>query len=466
MELKEKARQLPDSPGVYIMKNSSDEIIYVGKAVSLRKRVGSYFSGRDKDPKQRALLEAVADLYFVTTATEAEALILEAGLIKEHHPRYNIAIRDDKAYPLLKLTINEQFPRLMIARRKKDDKALYFGPYTSSRLLRQALDLLRRLFPLRTCRVMPPTLCLNFHIKQCPGPCVGKVSRDDYREVVDDLILFLRGRKQELIKKLSQRMEQAASDRNFEQAALLRDQIISLSAVTERRKLFRIEERIEQLRQALRLKHPPEVVEAFDISNLSGAQAVGSMVRFKNGLPEKSAYRRFRIKDVSGIDDYAMLREVLGRRYSAEGLKRLAAPDLILIDGGKGHLSSALETLSEMGVDLPVISLAKRYEHVYVTWQEGPLALEQGSGARLLLMRIRDEAHRFAIAYHRTLRKKRMLLSELDGIPGVGKKRRMILLKELKNINASRNLTVKQLTQIKGIDEKTAKNIIEHWKRY
>ncbi|MFH2138188.1 MAG: excinuclease ABC subunit UvrC [Candidatus Omnitrophota bacterium] len=467
MNLKEKIKTLPDGPGVYLMKDVSDKIIYIGKASSLKKRVSSYFTSSVKTIKQQALVCKINDLDFVTTCSEAEALILEAGLIKEHRPKYNTAIKDDKSYPLLKLTIRENFPRLLVVRRKKNDGARYFGPYTSARLLHQALAFMRRIFPLRTCKVMPGSLCLNYHLKQCLGPCIGSVTKKEYDRVVDNVLLFLQGKKAILMKKLLQEMSQASQLHNFEEAARLRDEIESLSSVS-RFPHSRIAggSPLEELQNILRLKRLPDIIEGFDISNVSGAEAVGSMVRFKNGYAQKDKYRRFRIKTVRGINDYAMIKEVVTRRYQGRLRDDLELPDLILIDGGKGHLECAGSALLKSGVSIPIISIAKRFEHIYVQWQGKPLALARRSKALLLIMRIRDEAHRFAVSYHRVLRKREMLLSALDQIPGIGPKKRKLLREFFNNPTALKRLTTVKLTQIRGIDAKTAKNIVEYWKKY
>lgn len=466
MKIIDKVKTLPELPGVYLMKDAAGNIIYVGKASSLKKRVRSYFTKSHKPLKQEILINQIRDIDFIPTASEAEALILEAGLIKEYKPKYNIEIKDDKAYPRLKLTIKEKFPRLLIARRKKDDGARYFGPYTSTKLLKQALKFMRRVFPLRICRVMPKAPCLNYHLKQCQGPCLEEIGEAAYKKIVENLILFLEGRKLELIKRLTQQMAAAASAQNFEEAVRFRDQIASLSLVCAPHRQFKTDDQLEELRQVLKLDKRPVLIEAFDISHIFGRDAVGSMISFKEGLPDKSKYRRFKIKMITGIDDYAMLKEVLKRRYQGSLSKKMKLPGLILIDGGKGHLQISAWQLKKLNINIPVISIAKQFEYVYVPWQSKPLALSSNSKAKHLLMRIRDEAHRFALAYHRLLRKKISLFSALDEIPGIGKKRREILINSIDNIMKLKQLTLKQLQKIKGIDERTAKNIIDYWKRY
>ncbi|MDD5747101.1 MAG: UvrB/UvrC motif-containing protein, partial [Candidatus Omnitrophica bacterium] len=287
-----------------------------------------------------------------------------------------------------------------------------------------------------------------------------------YAEVVRDLLLFLEGKKADLIARLSAEMAAAAAGRDFEKALELRDRIESLSSVPITRKRYRIVDQVEELRSVLRLKQSPARIEGYDISHISGSEPVGSMVCFRQGNPFKKEYRRFKIKTIEGIDDYAMIREVLRRRFSGTLKDRLELPQLILIDGGLGHLQSARQELEAAGVPVPVISIAKRFEHIYVEWQDEPLALARDSRALHLLMRVRDEAHRFALAYHRNLRKKNMLLSELDQIPGIGEKRRQILQRLLQAHPDTRRLTAQQIINSGGIDEKTAKNIIEHWNKY
>jgi excinuclease ABC subunit C len=448
------------------MKDAEGRIIYIGKAISLKKRVKSYFTHSAKAAKQELLVASISDIDFIKTQTEAEALILEAGLIKEYKPKFNVDIKDDKAYPLLEVSTYERYPRLRIVRRKRRNNALYFGPYTSAKLLRQAVSFLRRIFPLRVCNVIPKSACLNYHLKQCLAPCAGYVDEHSYKRIVDNLVLFLKGKKADLINKLSEEMKQAAALENFEQALELRQQIESLSSVPVVQKRYSITDQLEDLKAVLRLQHTPDIIEGYDISNISGKEAVGSMVRFKNGHPFKKNYRRFKIRTVKGIDDYAMIKEVLKRRFTGSLAKELELPGLILIDGGKGHLQSAVDVLRRIKRKTAVASLAKRNEYVYVEWQNKPLALPLNSKALRLLVSVRNEAHRFALKFHRNLRKKQMLCSELDQIPGIGEKRRNILVKYINSIDSLKKLNLNNLRKIRGIDEKTAKNIIEHWKKY
>lgn len=411
MDLKEKIGVLPGSPGVYIMKGVAGEILYVGKANNLKKRVSSYFyPNRRLGERIEALVRNVKDITYMPASSEAEALIYENGLIKQLAPKYNVALRDDKSYPMLKLTVTEKYPRLFITRQKKEDGSLYYGPYTNAKLLRQALTILRETFPLRTCGKMPKNVCLNYHIKQCLGPCAGKVGNEDYDKIVSELRLFLDGRRTDLVKALTKRMTEASAKEDFETAARLRNRIEALSAVREDFVSYRPIDETAELKTVLGLKKGLNTIEAFDVSNIMGKAAVGSMIYFYKGRPKKSEYRRFRIKTVEGIDDYAMMRELVRRRYTRLIEEKKPLPDLILIDGGKGHLSAAAGELVKLGMaDTPVIGIAKEFEHIYRKDSKEPLVLPRESKALHLVERIRNEAHRFAISYHKRLRSKLMI---------------------------------------------------------
>ncbi|MCM8813743.1 MAG: excinuclease ABC subunit UvrC [Candidatus Omnitrophica bacterium] len=456
--------RLPDTPGVYLMKDRQGTVIYIGKAVSLRKRVASYFAAAVPQGKVAAMVRAMADLDFIRTASEAEALLLEAALIKEYRPKYNVAIKDDKAYPWLRVSVREPYPRLQIVRRIKDDGARYFGPYPSAKLLRQAVSLLRRLFPLRTCNAMPERVCLNYHLQQCPGPCAGRIDAQEYGATVSNLILFLEGKKQQVLRNVTAAMEAAAALR-FETAARLRDQLAGLGALSAVRPHAPVADQLAELQAAAQLAAPPALIEGYDISNTGGREAVGSMVRFRAGHPDKREYRRFRIRDVPGIDDYAMLAEILRRRYGGSLSGQLSRPDLIVIDGGRGHLQTAVRQLQAMSITLPVISIAKQFEYIHVPWQTTPLVLPRSSKALRLLMRVRDEAHRFAVRYHRTLRGEKTLTSVFDAIPGIGPKKRALLLRAGDSLGPLRRWTAESLRSIKGINAKTADRIIEYLRR-
>lgn len=355
----EKIKRFPTAPGVYLMKDKDSNIIYIGKASSIKKRISSYFQASPNiSARKNRLVSKVKEIDYIVTSSKAEALLFEASLIKEYQPRYNVALKDDKSYPLLKLTTFENFPRLYLTRQRKNDGAKYFGPYTDVKLLRVALKALRDIFPLRTCRIFPKSVCLNYHIGQCFGPCVEKIDKKSYQEIVRDLSLLLEGRRKQLLKELFGRMVEASNDQQFETAARIRDRLGALSSVIpSSRKTYRHKKELSELKTILKLSKVPQRIEAFDVSNTGVSQAVGSMVLFYNGDSDKSGYRRFRIKDVKGINDYAMLKEIIIRRYTRE---KLPLPDLVLIDGGRGHLSCACNALKKIGLkNLPVISIAK-----------------------------------------------------------------------------------------------------------
>ncbi len=410
MDLKAKVRALPLTPGVYIMKNAGAEILYVGKAGNLRKRVSSYFyPNRRSNERIDKMVRMVEDIEYISTSTEAEALIYENSLIKKLSPKYNVALRDDKSYPMLKLTVNERFPRLFITRRRLDDGALYYGPYTNAKLLREAVIILRGIFPLRSCGKLPKSVCLNYHIKQCIGPCAEKIGDSEYSHIVSELKLFLEARRTELLKALTERMTAASRLEEFEKAAELRLRVEALGTIREDSVSYKPAGEIDELRRILGIERPLDHIEAFDVSNIMGKEAVGSMVYFYKGKPKKSEYRKFRISTVSGIDDYAMTREIVKRRYSRLKDEKKRLPDLILIDGGKGHSAVAVEELGRLGLsNIPVIGLAKEFEHIYVKGKEDPIILPKESKALHMLKRVRDEAHRFAISYHKKLRSKKL----------------------------------------------------------
>jgi excinuclease ABC subunit C len=429
MDLKKKVEQIPNKPGVYLFKDKEGVIIYIGKAISIRKRLKSHFA-KDIYGKQKILIDNVCDIDFILTSDESTALLLEAALVRRYMPRYNVSLRDDKSYPRLKLTVNEEYPRLFITRKIKDDSALYFGPYTNAKLLRDGLKFMRRIFPLRTCLNFPKKECLNFHIGQCLAPCVDKDKKKEYLKVVEELKLFLDGEQDELLTFLTERMNKAAEGKDYEEAARLRDRIKALSLVSDtsaenepawllpqKKARFHPSQQVEELRYALGLAKIPHTIEAFDVSNISGKEAVGSMVYFKDGKPDKNEYRKFRIRTVRVIDDYSMMREIVSRRYSRLLYEKQSLPDLIVIDGGKGHLAAAKKELRKLKLwDVAAISIAKGLDKIYVSEDKEPILLGKFEGALFLMQRIRDEAHRFAIGYHRLLRRKETAASELDNI--------------------------------------------------
>lgn len=467
MDIREKVRELPVSPGVYIMKDSFGSVLYVGKAINLRKRVSSYFyPHRTLSERTRIMAGKVTDIAYVSASTEAEALIYENSLIKQLAPKYNVALKDDRSYPRLKLTANEEFPRLLITHKKADDGALYYGPYTSAKLLKEALVMLRRMFPLRTCVRMAGRVCLNYHIKQCPGPCAGNISRKSYMDTVSELKLFIEGDRSALIKHLAGKMLEASEKEDYEEAGRLRARIEAFSSIKEKTISYVPREEVEELRSMLDIKGPIEIIEAFDVSNIMGEAAVGSMVHFYKGRPRKGEYRKFKIKGVTGVDDYSMMREIVARRYSRMLKENKRLPDLILIDGGKGHLAAASRELSKLRLsNIPVIGLAKEFEHIYSKDGNDPIILPRDSKALHLLERVRDEAHRFAIGYHKSLRSGKIGYSELDEIEGIGPKRKSLLIKHFGSVDGIKKASSGDIAGIKGIDEKTARRIAEHFKK-
>lgn len=410
MDIKTAIKKMPESCGVYMMKGAAGDVLYVGKAKNLKKRVSSYFqASRALGERIESLIRQVMDISYIPTSTEAEALIYENGLIKQLSPKYNVALRDDKSYPLLKLTVNEKFPRLIMTREKNKDGAVYYGPYTSAKLLKEALKILQELFPLRTCNKMPKKECLQFHIEQCLGPCVGKINEERYNNLVEQLKLFLEGRRMELLKLLSDRMKELSKDERFEEALECRGRLETLSAVKEDRISYRPTDELEELKDILGIKEKLERIEAFDISDIMGEEACGSLVYFHKGKPDKNEYRRFKIKTISGMDDYSMMREIVRRRFTRSLAEGKALPNLIVIDGGKGHLAVAVDELEKLNLDnIPVIGLAKEFERIYAKDRKDPIILPKESKALHLLERIRDEAHRFAISYHKKLMSKRI----------------------------------------------------------
>ena len=479
MDIKEKLNSAPDYFGVYLIKDAQGNTIYVGKAISIKKRLKTHFAKGPSNPRHQALIDAAADIEYITTSSPEAALLLEAALIKRYSPKFNVALKDDKAYPVLKLTVNEDFPRLFISRQKLQDGTLYFGPYTNAKLLRKALKLMARLFPMRSCNRMPGKPCLDFHIGQCLAPCIGKINKQYYKKIIENVILFLEGKTDELHKQLLEDMESASKRGDFELAAKIRDQLKAISSVTGTGAIFpkkigvptlpagryhHFSTQLEDLARQLNLTKPPVVIEAFDISNIAGKEAVGSMVVFKDGRPFKDAYRKFKIKTVNRIDDYSMMAEVVNRRYSRAMAENIALPGLIVIDGGKGHLMSVKRQLNKIGIwQVPVIAIAKSFEQIYTHHDKEPLGLDPSSPASLLIQRIRDEAHRFAINYHRILRTKKAFSSELDNISGLGPARKKLLLEHFGSVDEMRMAEIKDLAKVKYINEKQARKIYDYF---
>ena len=433
MGLKETINALPHTPGVYIMRNDEGVVLYVGKANDLKKRVSSYFQASRKFPGRiRSLVSQIKDISHISTSTSAEALIYENGLIKRLCPKYNIALRDDKSYPMFELTVDEKFPRLMITREKKNSLASYYGPYANAKLLKEALRILRKLFPLRTCDKIPKRRCLQFDIGQCLGPCEGRVSEERYGAIVRELRLFLEGRPPELMKLLTDRMKELSKDERFEEASEYRNRLEALGSVNTDRVKYGPVNELGELKSILGIKGKLSVIEAFDVSDIMGDEAVGSLVYFRKGKPDKNEYRKFKIKTVLGMDDYSMMREIVRRRYKRLLDEKKVLPDLIIVDGGRGHLGVALGELKRLGIDnIPIIGIAKprtsrrpvserrelyrappvrggEFERIYVKDKKDPIILPKESKALHLLERVRDEAHRFAVSYHKKLMSKRI----------------------------------------------------------
>jgi excinuclease ABC subunit C len=463
--LRKRIESLASSPGVYIFKDSKGCVLYVGKALNLKKRVSSYFQKETSlSPRIKKLVGLVSGIETRNTDSEDAALILEAQLIKEYKPKYNIVFRDDKSYPFLKIT-DEKFPRLLLVREKNQGPGRYFGPYVDATMLRQAVISLRKIFPLRSCRRFPKRPCLEYHIGQCLAPCIGLIDEKRYEVIVKELAFFLEGKGSRLLQGLEKRMKQASKAMRFEEAALLRDQIESLKGALapkpQEDRSSPINESLSQLKTALRLSSYPRRIEAFDISNIHGAFAVGSMVTFMDAKPFKAHYRHFKIKTVSGIDDYRMMREIIRRRYSGSLSLKLPAPDLILIDGGQGHLAEVLSELASMGLKYPAIGIAKKKEEIFLPENPQPICLLAASPVLHLIERVRDEAHRFAITYHRKLRAKSASASLLDSVSGIGPKRKAELLKMFGSITDLKNAAPSDIAKAAGISQSQAESLIQ-----
>ncbi|HQP09971.1 MAG TPA: excinuclease ABC subunit UvrC [Candidatus Omnitrophota bacterium] len=410
MAIQDLIGKLPLTSGVYLMKDADGKVIYVGKAVALRKRVQSYFRrSRGAVSKTDLLVSEIAAIDHVNTASEAEALILEASLIKKYNPKYNVELRDDKSYPLIEVT-GEAFPRISVERpRSRAKGSRYYGPYVAVTLIREALTIIRKIFRFRTCDPFPDKECLDYHIGLCDAPCIGKISKAEYAKNIRNVCLVLEGKKDVLQRNLSREMETLSAAQQYEKAAAVRDRLQAIGALYSGTGDVNYYKEAEQLQRALNLPRLPERIEAFDISNIMGHQAVGSMAAFLNGKPDKQNYRRFRIKEVQGIDDFSMIAEIVRRRYRRLRDEGRLFPDLIVIDGGKGQLSAALNELTALDIHVPIISLAKREEEVFLPRKREAVRLPSDSLGLKLLQRLRDEAHRFAITYHRKLRAQQTL---------------------------------------------------------
>lgn len=461
-------KKLPDSPGVYKFLDSKKKIIYVGKARRLKRRVASYFQpGRARDGRMELLVSEVKNIKHIKASSEAEALIYEAGLIKDLSPKFNIDLKDDKSYPFLKLTTSEEYPRLFLTRKKTGDEAIYYGPYVNVKLLKEALSFMKRVFPLRSCRNFHKKVCLEYHIGQCLGPCENKVSRKEYDAIVNELKKFLEGKKDDLLSLLQTKMNVFSASKEYEKALQVKNRIEALSAVQQLhdRSQHPMYGELDELQNALGLENMPLSIECFDISNISGQKAVGSMVKFTGGSSRKEEYRKYRIKQTFRQDDYAMICEVVRRRYSrliADGKK---LPDLVLIDGGKGHLSRVRDELDKLGLKaLPAASIAKEYNHLYTASRRQPIRLSPGSRLLLLIQRIRDEAHRFAIKYHRSLRSKGTFETGLKNIAGIGPVKEKLLIGTFGTVEKIEKASLKQLED-SGIGKKSAEEVYKFFNK-
>lgn len=613
----EELTKLPDKPGVYIMRDNRREIIYVGKAKNLKNRVRQYFqSSRNKSPKVKALVNNIREFEHIIVDNEVEALILEANLIKKHKPKYNILLRDDKQYPYIKVTTNERYPRVIKTRKVLKDGAKYFGPYPNSYAVNDTLEIIRNLYPIRTCKLNLDKIpandrpCLNYYINRCLAPCQGYVTEEEYNVMIEEILMFLNGKEENLIKVIEKKMEKAAETLDFEKAAKYRDQINSLNLILEKQKIvstslvdrdvigmskgiddvcvqiffiragkivgrehfiltnaasedrgeilssfikqfylgtayvpkeifvekefkdmdvvaewlkekrgskviihvpkrgekselmemvrknaadtlkhygdkIKIKQKkrkdtLEELQNILQLEELPYRIEAFDISNIQGVEPVGSMVVFENGIPKKSDYRRFKIKTVIGPDDYSSMEEVVRRRF-IRGLKERELikkrsidtggfsnfPNLVMIDGGKGQVNVAKKILKELNIEIPVCGIVKDDYHNTrgIIFNNKEINLSNNRDTFMLITRIQDEAHRFAISYHRSLRNKKMFRSVLDNIEGVGEKRKKYLLRHFGSVDEIKKASIEELTQAESINRKVAENIYNYFRK-
>lgn len=475
----EKLKTLPDKPGCYLMRDRGGRIIYVGKAVSLRKRVQSYFRDatlKSASPKLRGLVRSVCDIDIIVVHNEAAALLTEGELIKTYRPRYNVAFKDDKRFLLLRIDPQAPVPRFDLVRIHRDDGAVYFGPYAASSAARSTLDFIEKHFGIRKCTPAVPDAatykhCINDIVRFCSAPCIGRISAEDYRRRVEDACDFLRGKRPDLIVQLRTRMQEAAAELDFERAAGLRDTLQMLDRVirqharaapTVRMRKDAALAGIGELQEILNLPTLPRLIEAFDISNISGTFAVASMVCAVDGVPTPNRYRRFRIKTVTGSNDPAMMAEVILRRIRGLQESGGTLPDLILVDGGITQLRAARSSLAiREASGIPSAGLAKRHEEILGDEHSPPLQLPADSKALLVLRQLRDEAHRFAITYHRHLRNQRLRESALDDIPGIGEHRKALLLNHFGSVRQLAAATPDAIASLPGIGPSLARVIHE-----
>ena len=471
-EIQKKTKKFPAQPGIYIMKNKNHDIIYIGKANSLDKRIKSYFQKKDHDPKTKILLKNINSLSYRLTPSEDAALILEDQLIKKFKPKFNFRLKDDKKYPYITITKSENYPRLKITRDQKNKNDLYFGPYPNATAAKNITALINKIFKLKTCSKHLPLAqkkrpCLNFQMNRCHGPCQKNISSKEYLALINDALQFINGQAPQVIKNLERKMKILSDNLVYEQAQQYRDIINDIKKIlptSPSQKKFlppkrSAREKLYELQKVLQLPKVPEIIEGFDISNLQGKQAVGSMVSFVQGEPAKKNYRRYKIKTYDTPNDPGMIHEVVSRRLQFLTNENLPLPDLILIDGGQTQRQKALEAINIFGLNIKVISLAKKLEEIYYDKGKNPLRLKKNSPALHLLQQIRDEAHRFAIKYHRTLRGKKIKFSTLDNIPGIGPKTKKILLEKFKSVEKIKLASLEDLTKVPGVGKKLAETI-------
>ena len=476
--LRDKLAALPDKPGCYMMRDRKGTIIYVGKAVSLRRRVQSYFRPatlRDASPKLRSMVKCVADLEVLAVRNEAEALLTESALIKQYRPRFNIVLRDDKRYLALRADPHDPVPRLTTCRIVRDDNAFYFGPFPSAAVVRTVLDFTEKRYGLRKCKPIHPDAetyrhCINDIVRFCSAPCVGRVSPEEYRLRFDEACAFLRGERLGVIEEVKAQMQAASDAHDYEKASALRDTWFALREMVKQRvRVVATPEMhaadalagLRELRRLIGLPAVPALIECFDISNLFGTYSVASMVAAADGLPDRRLYRRFRIRTVEGADDPRSMAEVIGRRYSRVRDEGKPLPGLVLIDGGVTQLRAAREILASLGLShVPAVGLAKEMEEIVLDDGRPPLLLPRDSDALRVLIRLRDEAHRFAIDYHRRLRNRLIRESALDEIPGIGPAKKTALLKRFGSVYRLARASLGDIESVPGIDRTLAEAIL------
>jgi excinuclease ABC subunit C len=492
-------QEIPQKPGIYVFRNKFGKVIYVGKAKNLRRRVSSYLQPsrlKSADPKLRSLIKSIAEYEVFTVASESESLLLESQLIKKYAPRYNIDLRDDKRFFLFKVDVNAPFPRLTLARLKKDDGALYFGPFPNAGAVKMTQQFLINYFRLRTCHTPIPSLkeyqhCLDDVIRNCSAPCLMEEhAQSNYRQQVEQLLEVLNGKTKVIIDELEEELKNHTQSLHFEKAALVRDTIYNLKSLFSGSTRSFVHAKIsassgessaKELQKLLHLPIYPRRIECFDNSNLFGHQAVASMVCFINGKPSPKNYRRYKIKTVQGIDDFASMNEIVGRRYRRVVEENLERPDLILIDGGRGQLSSAMAILNELGLkpvefnphtpvtqiaqdEIIVMGLAKREEELFLPGMGAQsIKLPKHSRALRMLRYIRDEAHRFAITFHREYRNKAISNSILDDIPKIGLKRKKLLLSHFGSVKQLKKATLSELLAVEGIGPTFAQQLVDYF---